>query len=118
MPALKNQLSDLIKVEGINTAVVVGRDGFVIGGVSNGGNMDMEEVGAIISTGIGTAEAMGSQLKVGALTQAMVECADGVVVMSFLGREAILACVAHSSANLGNVRYQIKKRSPEILASI
>ena len=33
MPSLKNQLNDLVKVEGINAAVVVGRDGFVIEGM-------------------------------------------------------------------------------------
>ena len=41
MPSLKDTLSDLIKVEGINTAVVVGRDGFVIDGVTNGAGMDI-----------------------------------------------------------------------------
>jgi uncharacterized protein len=118
MPSLKETLSDLIKVEGINAAVVVGRDGFVINGVSNGSAMDIEAVGAVISTGIGTAEIMGKELKVGAMSQGMLEYNNGIIVMGFLGKDAVLACVADSNANLGNVRYQIKKRSPEIQATL
>ena len=118
MPSLRETLSDLTKVEGINTAVVVGRDGFVIDGVSNGAGMDIEAVGAVISTGIGTAEIMGRELQVGAMSQGMVEYLNGIIVMGFLGKDAVLACVADSNCNLGNVRYQIKKRSPEIQASL
>lgn len=118
MASLKELLGDLIKVEGIVSAVVVGRDGFVIDGVSNGANMDIEAVGAVISTGVGTAEVMGRELKVGSMTQGMVEYNDGIIVMGFLGKEAVLACVAGTNANLGNVRYQIKKRTPEIRAAL
>jgi len=118
MADLKSELGDLVKAEGINTVVVVGRDGFVIEGVTNGAGLDVEAVGAVISTGIGSAEAMGRNLNVGAMSQGMVEYKDGVIVMSFLGSDAILAVVADLNANLGNVRYQVKKKSPEIQAAI
>ena len=80
--------------------------------------MDIEAVGAVISTGVGTAEIMGKELRVGPMSQGMVEYKDGIIVMSFLGRDALLACVAGTNANLGNVRYQIKKRSPDIEAAL
>jgi predicted regulator of Ras-like GTPase activity (Roadblock/LC7/MglB family) len=114
MPSIKSLLSELVKVEGINAAVVVGRDGFVIEGMTGGGRLDIEAVGAVISTGIGSSEVMGQSLKVGEMTQAMIEYKDGVIVMGLLGKNAILAIVADSKANLGNVRYQLKQRSPEI----
>ena len=114
MANTKSLLSELVKVEGINAAVVVGRDGFVIEGTTSGGRLDIEAVGAVISTGIGSSEVMGEALKVGEMTQAMVEYKEGVIVMGLLGRKAILAVVADSKANLGNVRYQLKQRGPEI----
>lgn len=113
MASLKELLGDLVSVDGVNTAVVVGRDGFVIEGYSNG-NLDIEAVGAVISTGIGSSEVMGRELQVGALGQGMIEYDGGVLVMSFLGRDAVLAIVADLQANLGNVRYQLKKRLPEL----
>ncbi len=113
MATLKEQLSNLTAVDGISTAVVVGRDGFVIEGVSNG-SLDVEAVGAVISTGIGSSEVMGRELQVGALGQGMIEYDNGVLVMSYLGRDAVLAVVADLQANLGNVRYQIKKQIPDL----
>jgi len=89
MPSVKQKLSELLKVDGVNTAVVVGRDGFVIDGLTNGAAMDVEAIGAVISTGVGTAEVMGRELKVGAMSQGMMEYKDGIILMSFLGREAI-----------------------------
>lgn len=118
MAILKDLLADLAKVEGVNAAVVVGRDGFVIEGVSDTSSMDIEAVGAVISTGIGSAEMMGRELKVGAMTQALVEYKNGILVTSLLGRDAVLAVAADVTANLGNVRYQIKKRGQEIESSL
>jgi uncharacterized protein len=118
MAGLKQLLSDLTKVEGVSTAVVVGRDGFVIDGASNGPGMDMEAVGAVVSTGIGTAEMMGRELSVGAMTQGLLEFNNGIIVMGLLGKDAVLAVVADLNANLGNVRYQVKKRAAELQAAI
>jgi predicted regulator of Ras-like GTPase activity (Roadblock/LC7/MglB family) len=118
MASVKEQLVDLAKVEGIMSAVVVSRDGFVIEGVSSNGNIDNEAVGAIISAGIGSSAVMGNELKVGTMSQLMVECERGVIVVNFLGEDAVLATVADLRANLGNVRYQVKKRATAILAAL
>jgi len=115
MTTLVELLKELILIEGINTAVVVSRDGFVIEGVSSGGRLDLDAVGAVISTGVGSSEVMGRELKVGEITQGMFEYKDGLVVMSLLGTDAILAVVATINANLGNIRYQLRKRAQEII---
>jgi hypothetical protein len=117
MATMKSLLNELVRVEGISTAVVVGRDGFVIEGEAKG-RIDMEAVGAVVATGIGATEVMGSALNVGEMTQGMVEYRDGVIVMGLLGRKAVLAVVADGQANLGNVRYQVKQRAPEIERSL
>jgi predicted regulator of Ras-like GTPase activity (Roadblock/LC7/MglB family) len=118
MANLKDLLRELVNVEGINSAVVVGRDGFVIDGTTAGTNLDIDAVGAVISTGIGSSEVMGRELEVGQMTQGMVEYDEGLIVMALLGVEAILAVVADLNANLGNVRFQIKKRLRDIERSL
>jgi predicted regulator of Ras-like GTPase activity (Roadblock/LC7/MglB family) len=114
MSQLTDLLNELVNVEGINSSVVVGRDGFVIEGVTSGTSLDADAVGAVISTGIGSSEVMGRELEVGLMTQGMVEFDDGLIVMALLGEDAILAVVADLNANLGNVRFQIKKRLKSI----
>lgn len=107
-------LEELVNVDGVNAAVIVGRDGFVIDGVSNRGSLETETVGAVISAGTGSSEVMGRELNVGSMTQGMMEFSDGLIIMSLVGLGAILAVVADTKANLGYVRFQIKKRIPEI----
>ncbi len=114
MASANELLQELVKVGGVRTAVVVGRDGFVIDGVSNGSHLDTETVGAVISAGIGSSEVMGRELKVGLMSQGMMEYSGGLIMMSLVGDDAILAVVADTHANIGYVRLQIKKRLAEI----
>jgi len=118
MKSLKELLNELIHIEGINTAVLVGRDGFVIEGLVSAGRLDAEAIGAVISTGIGSSEVMGRELQVGDLEQTMVEFKDGIIVVNLVGENAILAVVADLKTPLGNVRYQVKKRLPQIIEAL
>ena len=118
MTSIKDQLVDLAHVEGVMSTVVVSRDGFVIEGVSSNGSMDSEAVGAVISAGIGSSAVMGGELNVGGMSQMMVEYDRGIIVVNLLGDTAVLATVADIRANLGNVRYQVKKRAPAIQAAL
>lgn len=114
MSNLKAVLGELVRVDGITTAVLVSRDGFVIEGVTTSGTLDTEVVGAVVSAGIGSSEVMGNELAVGEINQCMFEYKNGIVVVSLIGDSAILAIVAGLKANLGNVRLQVKKRAPEL----
>lgn len=114
MATLKNLIREMTEVEGINAAVVVNRDGFMIEGVMKSSQIDMEYMAAIISAGIGSSEQIARQLELGELHTTMVECNKGVVVIVLLGDDAIMAVVADLKANLGNIRYQLKKRVQDI----
>jgi predicted regulator of Ras-like GTPase activity (Roadblock/LC7/MglB family) len=48
----------------------------------------------------------------------MIEFERGIAVVSTLGEAGTLAIVADLKANLGNVRYQLKKRLPAILSAL
>ena len=115
MANTRNILAALTAVDGINSAVCVGRDGFVIDAAAAPG-ADVDAIGAMVSTGLGSAESVGKELGVGALTQAMMEYKDGVIVMTAIGADAILAVVAAESSSLGNVRMQVKKRKRDLEA--
>jgi predicted regulator of Ras-like GTPase activity (Roadblock/LC7/MglB family) len=114
MNTLKSLLTELTDLEGINAAVVVNRDGFMIDGVIRASQIDMEYMAAIISAGIGSSEQMATQLDLGEINLNMVECEKGVVMVILLDDDAIMAVVADPTATLGNIRYQLKKRLPAI----
>jgi len=113
MTDLKAILGQLVDVAGVNVAVCVGRDGFVIDAASTQ-NADTDAIGAMVSTGMGSAESVGRELGLAAMDQAMMEYQGGIVMMTALGREALLAVVAGKDANLGNVRLQVRRRVPEL----
>jgi predicted regulator of Ras-like GTPase activity (Roadblock/LC7/MglB family) len=114
---LKPLLEEFLKVEGVSAAAVVGRDGFVIeSGVS--GNVDIESLGALASTGLGTSEAMSNTLRKGELSQILVELEKGLIILSPLSADELIVIVADSSSNIGRIRYELKKNKERIVAAL
>ena len=111
MADVKSILKALKDTQGINEALVVGRDGFVIESV---GDMEAEEVGAVISTAIGAIEAMGRDCEQGSLFEVMAEYKDGTMIAAPVGRDAVLGVVAGTDANLGGIRHAVKKNMREL----
>jgi uncharacterized protein len=114
---LKRILSDLAKVEGVSGAAIVGRDGFIIEHVSNM-TMDVDALGAMASTSVGTSEAMGIELGKGNFEQVLVELEKGPVILSLVTENEILAIVAEAGANIGRIRYEVKKNKDRISAAL
>lgn len=109
-------LNNLVEVEGINSVVLVGRDGFVIESAGDA-RIDPEAVGALVTVAFRSFEGMGNELKVGAATQIMSEFERSMVMAVAIGDDTILAVVAAANANLGSIRFQVKRYSRELAAS-
>ncbi len=114
---LKRILGDLAKVEGVNAAAVVGRDGFIIEHVANI-QMDVDALGAMASTSVGTSEAMGIELGKGNFEQVLVELEKGPIMLSVISQNEILAIVAEHGSNIGRIRYEVKKNKDRIAAAL
>jgi len=114
---LKPLLDEFLRVEGVFAAVVVGRDGFVIES-SVSGKIDVEALGAMASTGLGTSEAMGNTLGKGELADMIVELEKGPIILAPLSADELIALVADSSANIGRIRYELKKNKERIIAAL
>ena len=113
---LKEILSEFTTIPGVNTACLVGRDGFLLDSVATV-NVDAEMIGAIASSGFGASEAMGGQLGKGGMAMTMIEYEQGPVIFSPVGDEAFLVIVADRDSNLGMIRLKIKKHAREIVES-
>lgn len=116
MADLKDVLTEFTNIPGVNTACLVGRDGFLLDSIAIAG-IDTEMIGAIASSGFGASESMGNQLGKGALNMSMIEYNDGPVMLSPVGADAFLVVVAEKDANLGMIRLKIKKHTSEIMAT-
>ena len=114
---LKQILGEFLKIDGVTAAVVVGRDGFVIESAVSG-KMDIDALGAMASTGMGTSEAMGKELGKGELHQMLVELNNGPIIMSPLSADELIAVVAGNEANVGRIRYELKKNKERLVAAL
>ena len=112
---LKQVLGEFLYLDGVSAAVVIGRDGFVIESAVSG-KMDLDALGAMASTGIGTSEAMGRELGKGQLTQMLVVLEKGPIIISPLSKDELIAIVAENSSNLGRIRYELKKNKERLAA--
>ncbi len=113
MEGVKKLLSEFTNLPGVNTACLVGRDGFLLDSIAISGT-DTEMIGAIASSGFGASESMGTQLEKGKLSMTMIEYKNGPVMLSPIGDEAFLVVVADKEANLGMIRLKIKKHARDI----
>jgi predicted regulator of Ras-like GTPase activity (Roadblock/LC7/MglB family)/DNA-binding response OmpR family regulator len=113
MTKIQKILAEFTNIEGVHTACLVGRDGFLLDSLARAG-IDAEMIGAIASSGFGSAESMGNQLGQGNLNMTMLEYNDGPVLFAPVGEEAFLVIVADKDTNLGWIRIAIKKNSKRI----
>lgn len=110
MTEIQKLLAEFTNIEGVHTACLVGRDGFLLDSIARQG-IDAEMIGAIASSGFGSAESMGNQLGQGELNMTMLEYQNGPVLFAPVGADAFLVIVADQETNLGWIRLTIKKNS-------
>ncbi len=117
MVSFKEALKEFTELQGVNAVCLASRDGFVLDSISKSG-IDTEMVGAIASSSFGASESMGRQLEKGTMAMSMLEFEGGLVMISPVGTETFLVIDASQDANLGMVRFMIKKHKDKIEASV
>ncbi|MCI0515066.1 roadblock/LC7 domain-containing protein [candidate division KSB1 bacterium] len=106
-------LNSFNELPGVIAATVIGRDGFIIESSATSTELDLDALGAVVSTGFGAAEVMGTEIQLGYLTQTIMEFDLGKILTASCG-DNILAIVTEPNAIIGNVRHQIKKNITEL----
>lgn len=115
---LKQTLGRFLTIPGVRQAVLVGRDGLVIEGFTRDGKEDMEAVGAIMTTGLGTAEALGQEIGRGGVVGVLMEYEHGLVSADPMGDFALVVTLFDNASSLGRVRHMVKASRNEILEAL
>ena len=104
--SVKDLLQEIIKTDGVEDALIVGRDGFVIEHV---GQLQADMIGVAVSTVIGSVEAMGRTTTKGNLFEVMAEFDEGTIIAAPVGPDAVLGVTSKQGGNLGAIRFAVKK---------
>jgi len=91
--------------EGIQEAVIVGRDGLIVAASSQGGTMD-DIIGASIAQIFEVASDQTSRMELGAVEHGVVEAERGVLRIVRIG-DRVLAVLISTQARLGLVNLHI-----------
>jgi predicted regulator of Ras-like GTPase activity (Roadblock/LC7/MglB family) len=118
MVDLKQMLSRFLTIPGVRLAVLVGRDGLLIEGLSRDSKEDMETVGAYMTTSLNTAEALGQEISRGSVVGALMEYEHGLVSVDPLGDFALVVTLFDNASSIGRVRHMVKACRNEILQAL
>jgi predicted regulator of Ras-like GTPase activity (Roadblock/LC7/MglB family) len=107
-------MRQFLDTPGIDAALVIGRDGFVI--ESMGGDralIELDALGASVAMMVDSTERMGQELEVDRLEDMFITFGRAVIIAVLMG-DAILAIATPDASKLGMVRHKCRKLVPEL----
>ncbi|MBA3673280.1 MAG: roadblock/LC7 domain-containing protein, partial [Gemmatimonadaceae bacterium] len=115
MPSIRDLVAAIRQREGVEAAIVLGRDGLLIDSQSVPG-LDAEDLAARIPSIIGPADELGVSAARGALTTAVLEYEQGLAVVSVLSADAVLVVLVRPQANVGQLLFELRRNRDHIAA--
>ncbi len=116
MPNIRDLVAVLRQREGVEAAVVLGRDGLVIDGQATAG-LDIELVAALVPPILQAADDFGSGSGRGAMATAIVEQPGGLAIIAPMATEAVLLVLVRAGTAPGSLLYELR-RHREQMASL
>ena len=117
MPTIRDLVAAIRQRDGVEAAVVLGRDGLLIDSQAIAG-LDPEHVAAHVPSIIGAADEFGGVSGRGALTTAILEHARGMALVCVLSPEAVLLVLVQPTANVGQLMLELRRNREHIAALV
>lgn len=114
---LKQILSEFLMYNGVTTAALVGRDGFVIDMTANA-SLDPDAIGALGSSSINLFEKGGAVMEGGKLRQMMLEYQNGAIILTPVGKEEFLMILTDTTKGLGLMADKIANTRKRVAAAM
>jgi predicted regulator of Ras-like GTPase activity (Roadblock/LC7/MglB family) len=117
MPSIRDLVAAIRQREGVEAAVILGRDGLLIDSQSIPG-LDAEDLAARIPAIIGPADELGAAASRGPLTTAVLEHRDGLAVVWVRCPHARLVVLVRPPANIGQLLFELRRNREHIAALV
>ena len=117
MPSIRDLVAAIRQREGVEAAVILGRDGLLIDSQSVPG-LDADDLAARIPAIIGPADELGAAANRGPLTTAVLEHQTGLAVVSVLSADAVLFVLVRPQANIGQLLFELRRNREHIAALV
>lgn len=117
MPSIRDLVAAIRQRNGVDAAIVLGRDGLLIDSQLTA-SLEPEDIAARIPAIIGSADELGTAIGRGELLTAVLEMKQGLAIVSVLSAEAILLVLVSPSANIGQLLFELRRNREHIAALV
>lgn len=117
MPSIRDLVAAIGQREGVDAAIVLGRDGLVIES-QPGAALEPEDVAARIPAIITPADELGAATGRGELITAILEHRQGLAIVSVLSADALLVVLLNQNANIGQLLFELRRNREHIAALV
>jgi uncharacterized protein len=114
MSELNRLLDEIADGPGINFSMLVSNDGFILENSSGASGSD-EIAGSTVSAILRTLKVIGKDLESGDAEQVLVKYDKGWLVVDSLTSEVLLVTSLTNKANMGWIRYALRKNRQKIV---
>jgi predicted regulator of Ras-like GTPase activity (Roadblock/LC7/MglB family) len=117
MATIRDLVAAIRQREGVEAAVVLGRDGLLIDGQALSG-LDTEHVAAHVPSIIAASEEFAATASRGDLVTAVLEYSGGLGIVSVLSADAVLLVLVQPTANIGQLLFELRRNREHIAALV
>ena len=117
MGELNRLLDEIADGPGINFAMLVSHDGFILENSSGTDNTE-EIAGSTVSAILRTLKIIGKDLDSGEAEQILVKYDKGWLVVDSIASDVLLVTSLTNKANMGWIRYALKKNRQKIIEKL
>jgi predicted regulator of Ras-like GTPase activity (Roadblock/LC7/MglB family) len=117
MASIRDLVAAIRQREGVEAAIVLGRDGLLIDSQAVPG-LDPEDLAARIPPIIAAADELGMACQRGGLVTTVLEHANGLAIASVLNSDAVLCVLLQPSANVGQLLFELRRNREHIAALV
>lgn len=113
MPTIRDVVHALGRREGVDAAIVLGRDGLTIDAQTRDG-LDADGLAALIPSVAAACTRLGAAGARGDFTASVSEYGGGMIIISILTPEVMLALLVQPNINVGAILYELKRHRTAI----
>ncbi|MGH7668404.1 MAG: roadblock/LC7 domain-containing protein [Gemmatimonadaceae bacterium] len=117
MASIRDLVAAIRQREGVEAAVILGRDGLLIDSQAVEG-LEPEDLAARIPPIVAAANDLGLNSGRGELVTAVLEHASGTALVSNLTRDAVLLVMLAPGAHIGPLLYELRRSRGQIAALV
>jgi predicted regulator of Ras-like GTPase activity (Roadblock/LC7/MglB family) len=117
MATIRDLVAAIRQREGVDAAIVLGRDGLLIDSQAISG-LSAEDVAAHVPSIVSAADDFGLAAGRGELTTAILELPRGFAIISVISQDAVLLVLVQPDINIGQLLFELRRHRGHIASLV